>query len=46
MGRALVLLVVAVVAHIHAAYSLTLINRRARPEAYRSKRDYVAADFA
>jgi succinate dehydrogenase / fumarate reductase cytochrome b subunit len=23
-----------------------MINRRARPEAYRSKRDYVAADFA
>ena len=29
-----------------AAYQLTMINRRARPEAYRSKRDYVAADFA
>ena len=36
----------AVGVHIHAAYALTLINRRARPEAYRSKRDYVAADFA
>ena len=39
-------LIVAVVAHIVAAYQLTMINRRARPEAYRSKRDYVAADFA
>src|SRR3954462_15784218 len=36
----------AVIAHIVAAYQLTRINRRARPEAYRSKRDYVAADFA
>src|SRR3954468_10185889 len=33
-------------AHIFAAYQLTVINRRARPETYRSKRDYVAADFA
>jgi succinate dehydrogenase / fumarate reductase cytochrome b subunit len=39
-------LLVAVTAHITAAYQLTMINRRARPEAYRSKRDYVAADFA
>ncbi len=41
-----VALIVAVVAHIVAAYQLTMMNRRARPEAYRSKRDYVAADFA
>ena len=41
-----ILLLAAVGAHIHAAYSLTMINRRARPEAYRSKRDYVVADFA
>jgi len=39
-------LVAAVVVHIHAAYALTVMNRRARPDAYRSKRDYVAADFA
>jgi succinate dehydrogenase / fumarate reductase, cytochrome b subunit len=32
--------------HIHAAYGLTVINRRARPTRYQSKRDYVAADFA
>jgi succinate dehydrogenase / fumarate reductase cytochrome b subunit len=41
-----VVLLGAVVAHIVAAYQLTMINRRARPEAYRSRRDYVAADFA
>jgi succinate dehydrogenase / fumarate reductase, cytochrome b subunit len=39
-------LILAFVFHIHAAYSLTLINRRARPEKYRSRRDYVAANFA
>jgi succinate dehydrogenase / fumarate reductase, cytochrome b subunit len=39
-------LVLAFVFHIHAAYSLTVMNRRARPERYQSKRDYVAADFA
>jgi succinate dehydrogenase / fumarate reductase cytochrome b subunit len=32
--------------HIHAAYGLTVLNRRARPQRYASKRDYVAADFA
>ncbi len=32
--------------HIHAAYSLTIINRRARPVKYQSERDYVAANFA
>jgi succinate dehydrogenase / fumarate reductase cytochrome b subunit len=39
-------LLVALVIHLHAAYALTQMNRRARPETYRSKRDYVAADFA
>src|ERR1700712_4491718 len=39
-------LIAAVVAPTPPAYKLTIINRRARPEAYRSKRDYVAADFA
>ncbi len=32
--------------HIHSAYSLTVINRKARPTDYQSKRDYVAASFA
>jgi succinate dehydrogenase / fumarate reductase cytochrome b subunit len=41
-----VVLIAAVAVHIHAAYALTLVNRRARPEAYRSPRDYVAASFA
>jgi succinate dehydrogenase / fumarate reductase cytochrome b subunit len=40
------LLLAAVFIHIHAAYSLTLMNRRARPVKYESKRDFVAADFA
>ena len=39
-------LIAAFVFHIHAAYGLTLINRKARPQRYQSKRDYVAADFA
>ena len=39
-------LLVALLAHLWAAYTLTRINRRARPTAYRSRRDYVAADFA
>ena len=41
-----IVLLVALFAHLWAAYTLTLINRRARPTAYKSKRDYVAADFA
>lgn len=32
--------------HIHAAWSLTVMNRRSRPTKYQSKRDYVATDFA
>lgn len=32
--------------HIHSAYSLTVMNRRARPVGYQSKRDYIAASFA
>jgi succinate dehydrogenase / fumarate reductase cytochrome b subunit len=39
-------LLAALIVHVHAAYELTRINHRARPDAYRSKRDYVAADFA
>jgi succinate dehydrogenase / fumarate reductase cytochrome b subunit len=31
---------------VHSAYARTLVNRRARPEPYRSRRDYVAASFA
>ncbi len=39
-------LIVALVLHVHAAYALTVMNRRARPTRYQSKRDYVAANFA
>ena len=41
-----IVLVTALAVHVHAAYRLTVINRRARSDAYRSRRDYVAADFA
>jgi len=41
-----IVLLGALFALLWAAYTLTLINRRARPSAYRSKRDYVAANFA
>jgi succinate dehydrogenase / fumarate reductase cytochrome b subunit len=36
----------AFVLHILTAYSLTRTNKKARPQGYESKRDYVAADFA
>jgi succinate dehydrogenase / fumarate reductase cytochrome b subunit len=39
-------LVAAFVLHVHAAFVLTVRNRRARPRRYRSKRDYVAANYA
>lgn len=39
-------LVLALALHFHSAYSLTVINRRARPDRYQSPRDYVAANFA
>ena len=38
-------LIVAFVLHIHAAYSLTMMNKRSNIK-YQSKRDYVAVDFA
>ncbi len=36
----------ATVLHIHAAYSLTILNRQARAVKYQSPRDYEAANFA
>jgi succinate dehydrogenase / fumarate reductase cytochrome b subunit len=39
-------LLAALIVHVHAAYVLTKVNRQARPDRYRSKRDFVAADFA
>jgi len=41
-----VVLFVALVLHLHAAYSIWSQNRKARPMAYQSKRDYIAADWA
>lgn len=41
-----VLLIVCLVVHVHATWSLTRINRRARPTSYASKRNYQASDFA
>ncbi|HEX4820083.1 MAG TPA: succinate dehydrogenase cytochrome b subunit [Acidimicrobiales bacterium] len=39
-------LIAALVIHIHAAYTLTVMNHRARPEKYESPRDYAAANYA
>ena len=39
-------LTVAFVLHIHAAYTLTILNKKARPVAYQSPRDYQVADYA
>ncbi|MFA5566554.1 MAG: succinate dehydrogenase cytochrome b subunit [Acidimicrobiia bacterium] len=39
-------LIVAFALHIHSAYSLTIMNAKARPNGYQSKRDYIAANFA
>jgi succinate dehydrogenase (or fumarate reductase) cytochrome b subunit, b558 family len=41
-----IVLIAAFVFHIHAAYSLTRMNRRARPVGYQAPREYVAANFA
>lgn len=39
-------LIVAFLLHIHAAYALTIMNRRARSEDYRGPRNYVVANYA
>lgn len=39
-------LIGAVLVHVGAAYRLTVINHKARPQKYQSKRDYIAADYA
>jgi succinate dehydrogenase / fumarate reductase cytochrome b subunit len=39
-------LIVAFALHIHAATALTVMNRKARPVTYESKRDYVVASYA
>jgi len=39
-------LIGAAILHVHAAYSLTVLNREARAVKYQSERDYQAANFA
>ena len=39
-------LITALVLHLHAAFSLTQLNRKARPVKYQSARDYQIANFA
>lgn len=39
-------LIAALALHVHAAWSLTQMNRKARPVKYQTARDYIAADFA
>ena len=39
-------LILAFALHIHAAFSLTVMNRRARPQGYRGGRSYAAANYA
>ncbi|HEY6533817.1 MAG TPA: succinate dehydrogenase cytochrome b subunit [Acidimicrobiales bacterium] len=39
-------LIAAFALHIHCAYGLTVLNRKARPVKYQSPRDYVAVSFA
>jgi succinate dehydrogenase / fumarate reductase, cytochrome b subunit len=40
------LLIIAFVFHIHSAYSLTLMNRKARPIGYQGGRSFAAANYA
>lgn len=39
-------LATAILLHVHAALTLTLINRKARPDRYEAPRDWIAANFA
>lgn len=39
-------LIVAFLLHVHAAYALTVMNRRARPTDYAGPRTYLAANYA
>jgi succinate dehydrogenase / fumarate reductase cytochrome b subunit len=41
-----IVLIVSLVLHTHAAYALTRMNHRARPDRYAAPRDYVAANWA
>ena len=39
-------LIVCLILHVHAAWSLTVLNHKARPTKYQAPRTYVAASFA
>ncbi len=39
-------LIAAFAFHMHAAYSLTVLNRKARPVGYKTRRDYIAVNWA
>jgi succinate dehydrogenase / fumarate reductase, cytochrome b subunit len=39
-------LIVALVLHVHAAYSLTIMNRKARHVSYQGPREYLVANYA
>ena len=39
-------LIGAIALHLHAAYALTVLNHKARPQKYAGDREYVAANFA
>lgn len=39
-------LIAAILLHVHAAYTLTVMNRKARPVKYQTARDYQVASFA
>lgn len=41
-----IVLIASFALHMHAAYSLTVMNHRARPQKYASQREYAAANFA
>jgi succinate dehydrogenase / fumarate reductase cytochrome b subunit len=41
-----IVLIVALALHLHSAYGLTVMNRRARSVKYQSPRDYQVANFA
>jgi succinate dehydrogenase / fumarate reductase, cytochrome b subunit len=41
-----IVLLLALVFHVLAAYQLTVMNKKARPDRYQARREYVAADFA
>jgi succinate dehydrogenase / fumarate reductase, cytochrome b subunit len=41
-----IVLIVALVLHVHCAYALTRMNQKARPVRYQSKREYSVANYA